>query len=104
EVVDLTVEHQRQAGRRVAHRLLRALRINDREPPVAEKYVVVALGARKTAEALIVGPTMRDSREHRDKRFLIRLVRRFGDKSGNSAHRDPCSGPGAQNWSRVRSG
>src|SRR5207244_2656543 len=50
EVVDLAVESQREAGLGIAHRLARAVRIDDREAPVSEHAAVgAALGAEGMA-------------------------------------------------------
>src|SRR5438067_6015248 len=86
EVVDLAIEGEREAGGLVAHRLVRAVRIDDREAPVAEGHAVFAARGEERAAAGAVGATVRERIEHWDERALIRRMPTRGDPTGDTAH------------------
>ena len=82
-VVDLAVEHQREAPRRRVHRLVAVRRqIDDRQPPEAEPDV--AVGPR----AVVVGAARDQRRRHRARQDLAVGARAscYVDEAGDAAH------------------
>src|SRR5207245_10956043 len=91
EVVDLAVEGQREAGGIVAHRLARAVWVDDREAAMPERRAVgAALGAVEAAPSA-VGSAVDQGFEHGLQRALFRSARRRCHPSCNAAHGSPLS-------------
>ena len=86
EVVDLAVERERDARGLVAHRLARAVRVDDGEAPVAEHHAMAAAGDAIAHHALAVGPAVRDRVEHRGHRRVLRRVARRRYPACDAAH------------------
>src|SRR5437867_5432862 len=76
EVVDLAVEDDHERSRRVGHRLRSRAEVDDRESRHPEGDPAVGPRAR------VVGPTMREERQHR----RHDLGRRVADPAGDTAH------------------
>ncbi len=88
KVVDLAVERQDQAGVVGAHRLARALGIDDGETPVAEDHALAGT-RRPFPEPVAVGAAVGEALEHPlDRRARSRALG-GGDGPGDAAHAQP---------------
>ena len=85
EVVDLAVVRERQARDLVAHRLLPAARVDDREPAVAEEHAP-PVRSRELARPITIRPAMRDGVEHPPHRPRRDRTGSGDDGSGDAAH------------------
>ena len=87
EVVDLAVERERDSRGGVHHRLVPALGIDDREPPVAEEHAAsIVRGVFDDAAA--VGAAMRDTSKHALDDRAGRARGGRDDGAGDAAHAD----------------
>ena len=82
EVVNLAVEDQGDGTVDGAHRLVASRRqVENRQAPEPERYL------SREVSAFVIGPPMRQNREHSAHDFLV-LARRWGfDNADESAHR-----------------
>jgi hypothetical protein len=85
EVVDLAVERERQARRRVAHRLVAAARIDDGEAAVPQQDAAARAGV-DLAGPVAVGAAVRDRLEHALEMLDGERAALAHDGSGDSAH------------------